>query len=486
MEETSDESRRMVYSACVAWFQDWVDCDPPILEDEYDVATWMENEMQGATNMFLTYAFHTAQARNDAIMILRALYYEYFLFQKQLALSKLVPRHDVVDRLPTAPQTPQKSAAWHAESRDMLSGHEFGAVIGGSPAEYANALAKKCGKAIVVNEEEEMMESQITFVTPPEGLTPFKWGWRFEPVARDLFAACFADGVGNVYDGLGRIRHPTLPRLGASPDGLILRGSRSGRLVELKCPITRELDNTIPMRYWIQMQLQAEVCDVDAVEYFEVCLGSSASPTKEQLLRSKLPWIGKVFVVSNDPCVQTPAVNVEEEELPLPSSLRYEYSPLFPATVDGIEEAEEWTPDTEDRVLETITWWVKDYQHQTVLRNRRWWKKVGQPAYETFWRNVEEARRDERFKPKNLPVFVTDDEEDVAATEGVENVPCVLAQVDATGDQTNAAPLSAVSSGVEAWKVDASSPHSDMETSEQCDTGLDLESDKPVSPLHTP
>ena len=476
----------MVYSACVAWFQDWVDCDPPTLEDEYDLAEWMENEMRGATHMFLTHAFHTAQARNDAILILRGLYYEYFLLQKQLAQRTIVPRPDVVERLPTAPQTPQKSAAWHAESREMLSGHEFGAVIGGGPAEYINALAKKCAKQLVINEGEELYESQITFVTPPEGLSPFKWGWRFEPVARDLFAACFADGVGNVYDGLGRVRHPTLPRLGASPDGLITRGSRCGRLVELKCPITRELDNTIPMRYWIQMQLQAEVCDVDAVEYFEVCLGSSASPTKDLLLRSKLPWIGKVFVVSNDPCVQNPSVGDLgdlgdiDETLPLPSSLRYEYSPLFPATADGIVEAEEWTPDTEDRVLETITWWVKDYQHQSVLRNRRWWAKVGQPAYESFWRDVEEARRDERFKPKNLPVFVADDDEedeeenDEEATE--ETDPHVLVLADEEDDQTNAVVLTAVSSGVEAWKDEVSSQHSDMGTSELCDIGLNLES----------
>ena len=107
----------MVYSACVTWFQDWVEADPPILYDEWDLNQWMVYEMRQATHMFLHTAFHSHRARNDAVMILRALYYEYYLFQKQRALSALSPRDDVVARLPHALQTPQKTAAWHAESR---------------------------------------------------------------------------------------------------------------------------------------------------------------------------------------------------------------------------------------------------------------------------------------------------------------------------------------------------------------------------------
>ena len=151
----------------------------------------------------------------------------------------------------------------------MLSGHEFGSIVAGGKAEYNAIVAKKCNPPEVM---EGAPEQNIVFLTPPEGLSPFKWGWRYEPVARDLFEMQFAGGV--VYDGLGRLRHTVLPRLGASPDGLITTGPKVGRLVELKGPVSRQLTGSVPMDYWVQMQLQAEVCDVPAVEYFEVQLGS--------------------------------------------------------------------------------------------------------------------------------------------------------------------------------------------------------------------
>jgi len=376
----------MVYSACVAWFQDWVEADPPILVDEWDLNQWMVYEMRQATHMFLHTAFHSHRARNDAVMILRALYYEYYLFQKQRFLAALNPRDDVVTRLPHQPQTPQKTAAWHAESREMLSGHEFGGVIEGGTAEYNAIVAKKCGRVIQVAEDDELVESQTVYVSPPEGLSPFKWGWRYEPVARDLFERCFTDG-GSVYDALGRIRHTTLPRLGASPDGLITAGPKRGRLLELKCPTTRVLNGSIPFRYWVQMQLQAEVCDTDAVEYFEVALGAATDPSDDVLKGSALPWIGKV-------CVVAPSVDAPMTEF------TYAYSPLFPATAEGAAAVRAWKPASEGELLEVQIWWVKNYTQTTVLRNKRWWADVGRPAYERLWDDVETARADGRFKPR--------------------------------------------------------------------------------------
>lgn len=428
------ENREMVFSACIAWFQDWVHADPPILVDEWDLTQWMDFEMHSATHTFLTYAFHTPRARNDAIMILRALYYEYFLFQQELAKQKILPNPRAVAELPTALQTPQKSHAWHVESRDVLSGHEFGGITVGSVSEYTAALAKKSGPVADVHGSE-----CTVFLTPEDGLSPFKWGWRFEPVARDLYSACFADGA-PIYDGLGRIRHATLPRLGASPDGLVMAGPRCGRLVELKCPISRELNGSIPMRYWVQMQLQAEVCDVDAVEYFEVSLGSVAmdSASHTELLGSKLPWIGKVCVV---------AASADAA----PSTYEYAYSPLFEAKVSGIERCMAWVPDAVaggSIVLESAVWWVKDYHTQTVLRNPRWWNTVGRPAYEKFWEDVEAARADGRFLSR--PLFIDDseaEEEEVAASDHES------ADIeDAKDDRAISSDEETASNGAEGWQ----------------------------------
>jgi hypothetical protein len=282
----------------------------------------------------------------------------------------------------------------------MLSGHEFGPVCVGSAAEFTATVSKKCQSIGFV--EEDAGESATVFLTSAEGnLSAFKWGWRYEPVARDLFEATI--GGGTVFDGLGRVRHPTLPRLGASPDGLIMTGKKQGRLLEIKCPPTRTLDGKVPIRYYAQMQLQAEVCDVEAVEYLEVQFSAKpkdqCSPDILRGVKKQAPWMGVVAVVAD--AVDAP-----------PASYRYVYSPLFPATEAGYAQTLAWTP-SDPVVLEFSVWIVKDWFHQTVPRNRRWWKDVGYPGYVRYWETVDAARKDGRFKSKLL---CDDDssEEDVA------------------------------------------------------------------------
>lgn len=375
----------MVYSACISWLKDWVEAEQVSLVDEYDLAQWMELEMKEATKTFLTYAFKSAKARNDALAILRSLFYEHYLMEREIAIRNLKPNPELVERLPKLPQSVQKSAAWHAESRNMLSGHEIGPVCMGPVSERTLVLRKKCGPEVHTNPGDEVGESQTVYLTSDDGkLSAFKWGWRYEPVARQLFEQCIAEGT--VFDGLGRIRHPTLPRLGASPDGLIMNGPRCGRLVEIKCPPSRVINGSIPIHYYCQMQLQAEVCDAEAVEYFEVQFAACPQEkiSMDILSRSKQPWIGKVCVVA-------------ENENTLPSQYTYQYSPLFSNTVKGFSECLAWTP--EGVVLESSIWYVKDYFHSTVLRNRRWWEAVGCPAYTEFWEEVDCARSTDKFKP---------------------------------------------------------------------------------------
>lgn len=400
-EKKSCDLVEMVYSACTSWLKDWIEAERVVLVDEFDLAQWMEQEMKEATQTFLTYAFKTSKARNDAFLVLRTVFYEHYLFEKELATQSLRPNVDIVARLPNVPQSIQKSAAWHSESRDMLSGHEFGPVCMGPLSERTNVLRKKCTPEVQPELLTNVGESQTVYLTSEDGkLSSFKWGWRYEPVARQLFEKIVAEGT--VFDGLGRIRHPTLSRLGASPDGLIMDGPRCGRLVEIKCPPSRVLDGNIPIHYYCQMQLQAEVCDADAVEYIEVQFGACPQEqvSTDILAKGKQPWIGKVCVVA------------ETADTP-PTQYTYQYSPLFPNTLAGFSECILWKP--EGLILESSVWYVKDWFHSTVLRNPRWWNEVGHPAYKEFWEEADLARTSARFKP--VAMFV-----DSASEGGTDRV----------------------------------------------------------------
>lgn len=372
----------MVYSACTQWLDDLYKSFPYPLEDEYDASTYYEQVLKDAIPIFLEYGFETHRARNDAITILRSLFYEFYLLHKQHAIYSLKSDSSIIQRLLSAQQTPQKTKEWYTESYDILSGHEFGAICVGGQGEKEIVFTKKCSPIL------EIHDTSIVFVTPQDGkLTAFKWGWRYEPIARSIFEKHYAEGVVN--DTLGRVRHHTLPRLGASPDGLIVSGPRCGRLVELKCPITRQLDRKIPIRYYTQMQLQAEVCDVGAVDYFECCFTAVQKLDESHLTQVDLPYVGKLCVIGNSENIPTD----------------YVYSPLFTATNEGIQNANNWKPV--GNILEESCWFVRDSYTETVLRNKRWWEDIGFPAYEEFWNIVDEARIDGRYN-KKIPLFIDD------------------------------------------------------------------------------
>lgn len=210
------------------------------------------------------------------------------------------------------------------------------------------------------------------------------------------------------------------------------------------------------------MQLQAEVCDVAAVEYFEVQLGSfiQSGPICEEFVAAvssaKLPWIGKVCVVADH---TDDASNL----------YRYEYSPLFSTSEVGIHECQAWNPSS-GVVLESALWMVRDYYTTTVLRNRRWWEVVGRPAYETFWVEVRAAREDGRYLRESLPLFVSDD------SDSEESDHVIHDSAVYPDEQSNDDAHSEASSTVEGWKgVESDQESAGQEDDARFDTGVDLE-----------
>lgn len=386
-------------SACLEWLADWTADLPPMI-DEYDLEAWMESEGCEAVSFFLQTAFRKSKTRQEALEIIRGLLWEWFLSQRDAALATLPQNAEGVQAILAAPQTPQKTAAWYAESRDLLTGHEFAAVVLGTPAAFSTAVAKKCGAAAVLEEggEDAEIESRTVYTSP---LNPFQWGWRYEPVIRSLYETEVAKAP--VVDTLGRIRHRTLPRLAASPDGLILEGKKAGRLLEIKAPKTRILNGQVPAEYYCQMQLQAEVADVPAVEYVEVRFDARDASlfletSEDEENREECRKRRETFVLPTSSimpqrmgCVLVISPNAEAPA----ESWTYAYSPLFDLGPKGLEDALCWKPENlakEAVVLERSIWRIEDWWTTTVPRNQRWWTEVGQPAYESFWEAVDIAR----------------------------------------------------------------------------------------------
>lgn len=87
------------------------------------------------------------------------------------------------------------------------------------------------------------------------------WGTMLEQVATDIY--CRRTGKKIIEFGL--LPHPTIPFIGASPDGI----TPDGIMLEIKCPFRRKITGIPPFYYWIQVQLQLEVGNLKRCDFLE-------------------------------------------------------------------------------------------------------------------------------------------------------------------------------------------------------------------------
>ena len=382
--QTKDFNKDLVkvemLSNTLIWLEDWIENNnPEQLNDSYDIESWMNEEMIEMIEIYLSCSFKKISTKEDCKDVLRSLVYEYARFRQNLALDYARQRsekegHKIVKRILETPQTTQKTKEWKSESLNLLTGHEFADVVYGSEKMRGAVIAKKCSPLTEYPE-------QTCYITPSDGkLSPFKWGWRYEPVVKSIFEKYAAKGIIN--DNIGRIKHSSLARLAASPDGLITSGPFAGHLVEIKSPISRVLDYKIPLNYWCQMQLQAEVCDVDIVEYVEIRFESV--PINKDIES----WLKKPFKENIPKMFGVICVVGKEGDY---NSNRYVYSEPFESIKDFMNYKPKYEKD--EKIFELCAYRVLDYHHKSVLRNKKWWELVGKPAYEEFWIDVDEAKK---------------------------------------------------------------------------------------------
>ena len=107
-------------------------------------------------------------------------------------------------------------------------------------------------------------------------------GTLLEPVARDLYDARY----GKKSHEIGLVQHPKYPFLGGSADGI----TEDGMLIEIKCPLTRKIEDKVPKHYLPQIQLLLEILDFedcDFIQYRPAC--KAHVPTKGPWTEAGLP-----------------------------------------------------------------------------------------------------------------------------------------------------------------------------------------------------
>jgi putative phage-type endonuclease len=138
----------------------------------------------------------------------------------------------------------QRSPEWLALRENMLTASDVASALGHNRYERPDDLLRK-----------------KVLKTAWAGNAATAHGTLLEPVARDLYDARY----GKKSHEIGLVQHPKYHFLGGSADGI----TEDGMLIEIKCPLTRKIEDKVPKHYLPQIQLLLEILDFEDCDFIQ-------------------------------------------------------------------------------------------------------------------------------------------------------------------------------------------------------------------------
>ena len=207
--------------------------------------------------------------------------------------------------------------------------------------------------------------------------TSLHWGQKFEPLSVLIYEHKYNTQV----EDFGCIQHKTYKFIGASPDGIIVDKNcdRYGRMLEIKNVVSRDINGIPKKEYWVQMQLQMEVCDLDECDFLETKFteytdyNSYKNDTTDKMNGIIIYFHtkdGKPFYVYKPLTIveETDVTKWEDDTLSLYQSDKYNYT-----------------------YMKFIYWKLDVFSCVLVLRNKDWFKN-NIPQLEKVWKIIEQER----------------------------------------------------------------------------------------------
>ncbi len=213
-------------------------------------------------------------------------------------------------------------------------------------------------------------------------------GKKYEDIALNLYKRLVDK---NVID-FGLLDHDTIPWLAASPDGI----TPDGVMIEIKCPNVRKIKpREFPVYYWVQMQIQLEVCDLDECDYLECDIVEV----------SEEDW----FHIPEDMASGILLKNGDEYIYP-------------PPTVVTIEDNLMWLAE-HDPDFEQIFYCIQNYQLLTVKRDKEWFA-IAKPYLHEVFQEIEKFQKDKTLFDAHYTEFLT--KRDKRTQDKIDSTVCVL------------------------------------------------------------
>jgi putative phage-type endonuclease len=294
--------------------------------------------------------------------------------------EKFIEITDKLNKLRKKPQPVQRTPEWYTFRHNLITASNTYKVFE-TQATINQIIYEKCQplKLNFFNNDKTDENNEI-----PKKMvnvnTTLHWGQKYEPLSVLIYEDMYKTQV----EDFGCIEHETYKFIGASPDGINIDPSsdRYGRMLEIKNIVNREITGIPKKEYWIQMQIQMEVWDLDECDFLEtkfVEYPDSNSFFDEQVSCTK----GVISYFHR------------QDGTPF-----YVYKPL---NIMDVEEINTWEEEIVDKYqnntnqnekmvwIKNIYWKLEKLSCVLVLRNKKWFQdNVGQ--IQKIWKIIEEER----------------------------------------------------------------------------------------------
>lgn len=278
-----------------------------------------------------------------------------------------------VAHLQTLPQHPQRSSAWYTARDGKITASAAATFLCKDDKtvdpylqEFGITDFKKDPKASAnpYQDRNDTIHEKATGSRTFFGNISTFWGQKYEPVASDIYASKNKTQVLE----FGLIPHPSIPFLAASPDGI----TPDGTMIEIKCPYRRKITGIPPFYYWIQVQLQLEVCDLEAADFVECEFVEYCT-------------VGEFLDDALEPhSIERKGLFLQIDPIPddNPERRKYIYPPSELAS-GPLSALLEWERNTiaqldvsNTEILRTVYWKLVVYSCARIVRNRPWFAAI--------------------------------------------------------------------------------------------------------------
>ena len=268
-----------------------------------------------------------------------------------------------LDTLRNLPQPPQRTTEWYEFRYNLLT----------ASTAWKGLDTKSCVNSLIIEKCQPLNTDKYNRVNTA---SPFHHGTIFEPISIAIYEKKYS-----IVEDFGCIPDQNYYYLGASPDGINVdeQSPRFGRMLEVKNIVNREISGIPKKEYWVQMQMQMGVCQLNECDFLETRFYQYE--TKDEFYNDgdfntsedgKIEGIFLYFIKDGKPYYEYPEIGLSKEEFTK-------------------WEEEIMLKNSELTWNKNIYWRLDVYSCVLVLRNKEWFKLAAEKLGKV-WKIIEKER----------------------------------------------------------------------------------------------